>query len=80
VDCTFLIYDCPQRRMFLLEARLTCLRRVFHIPANESVLGLVLCLCVVTLGLLSLALVWQAQIIANQRDAIRWLETIKVGV
>jgi hypothetical protein len=66
--------------MFLLEARLTCLRRVFHIPANESVLGLVLCLCVVTLGLLSLALVWQAQIIANQRDAIRWLETIKIGV
>jgi len=28
---------------------------------------------------MSIALVWQAQIIANQRDAIRWLEQVKLG-
>jgi hypothetical protein len=54
-------------------------RRFFRFPANESSLGVVLSMCVVTMGLLSIALVWQAQIIANQRDVIRWLETMKIG-
>jgi hypothetical protein len=31
------------------------------------------------MGLLSVAIIWQAQIIANQRDAIRFLETMKFG-
>jgi len=31
------------------------------------------------MGLLSIALIWQAQIIANQRDAIRFLESVKFG-
>jgi hypothetical protein len=31
------------------------------------------------MGLMSVAIVWQAQIIANQRDIIRFLETIKFG-
>jgi hypothetical protein len=53
--------------------------RKLHIPASESSMGIVLTLCVVTLGLMSIALLWQAQIIANQRDAIRWLESIKFG-
>jgi hypothetical protein len=55
------------------------LRRFFQVPVTETSLGLVLSLCVVTLGLMSIALVWQAQIIANQRDVIRWLETLKFG-
>ncbi len=55
------------------------LRRFFQVPATETSLGLVLSLCVVTLGLMSIALVWQAQIIANQRDVIRWLEILKLG-
>jgi hypothetical protein len=55
------------------------LRRMMQVPANESSLGLVLGFCIVTLGLMSLALVWQAQIIANQRDVIRWLEILKLG-
>jgi len=29
---------------------------------------------------MSIALVWQAQIIANQRDVIRWLATLKLGL
>ena len=55
------------------------LRRMFGVPATESSLGLMLSLCIVTLGLMSVALLWQAQIIANQRDVIRWLETVKFG-
>jgi cyanate permease len=55
------------------------LRRMFHVPASESSIGVLLTLCVVALGLMSIALLWQAQIIANQRDVIRWLEVVKLG-
>jgi hypothetical protein len=55
------------------------LRRVFRLPAHESNIGLVLILCVVTMSCMSIALVWQAQIIAVQREAIQWLETLKFG-
>jgi hypothetical protein len=40
-------------------------------------MGFVLALCAFTMGLMSLALVWQAQVIAHQRDIIRWLETLR---
>ena len=53
--------------------------RKLHIPASESTMGIVLTVCVVTMGLMSVALLWQAQIIANQRDAIRWLESLRFG-
>jgi hypothetical protein len=55
------------------------LTRKLHIPASESSMGIVLALCIVTMGLMSMALLWQAQIIANQREAIQWLETLKFG-
>ena len=55
------------------------LRRFLPLPANESSLGLVLSLSVVALGLMSIALVWQAEIISNQREVIRWLEAMKIG-
>jgi hypothetical protein len=55
------------------------LRRVFRLPAQESNVGLVLVFCVISMSLLSIALVWQAQIIANQREAIQWLEQLKFG-
>jgi hypothetical protein len=42
-------------------------------------MGIVLALCIVAMGLMSMALLWQAQIIANQREAIQWLETLKFG-
>ena len=35
---------------------------------------LALALCVCLMGLMSVAIIWQAQIIANQRDAIRFLK------
>jgi hypothetical protein len=55
------------------------LRRFLQLPANESSIGLVLSLSVVLLGLMSIALVWQAEIIANQREVIKWLEALKFG-
>jgi hypothetical protein len=55
------------------------LRRVFRLPAHESKIGIVLILCVISMSCLSIALVWQAQIIASQREAIQWLETLKFG-
>jgi hypothetical protein len=55
------------------------LTRTLRIPATESSMGLVLSLCVISMGLMSIAIVWQAQIIANQREAIKWLETLKFG-
>jgi len=55
------------------------LRKFLQLPANESSVSLVLGVSVVALGLMSLALVWQAEIIANQREVIRWLEAMKIG-
>ncbi len=55
------------------------LRRVLHLPVKESNIGLVLVFCVITMSFMSIALVWQAQIIANQREAIQWLEQLKFG-
>jgi hypothetical protein len=45
------------------------LRRFLQLPANESSVGLMLSLSIVLLGLMSIALVWQAEIIANQRES-----------
>jgi hypothetical protein len=55
------------------------LKRMFHLPAHESSIGIVLILCVISMSCMSIALVWQAQIIANQREAIQWLEQFKFG-
>ena len=55
------------------------IRRAFRIPIRESHLGVVLVLCLVTMSAMSIALVWQAQIIASQRSAIQWLEQVKMG-
>jgi len=53
--------------------------RTLRLPAAESHTNLALAFCVTLLGLLSVAVIWQAQIIANQRDAIRFLESMKFG-
>ena len=54
-------------------------RRVLRLPAHESNVGLVLIFCVISMSFMSVALVWQAQIIATQREAIQWLERLKFG-
>ncbi|MGA2420147.1 MAG: hypothetical protein ABSG69_08695 [Candidatus Acidiferrum sp.] len=54
--------------------------RTLRIPASESNLGLVLAVCTVTMSMLSLAVVWQAQIISRQHEVIQWLAKLKLGV
>jgi len=54
-------------------------RRVLRLPAQESNIALVLVFCVITMSFMSIALVWQAQVIASQREAIQWLEQLKFG-
>jgi len=51
--------------------------RTLRLPAAETHTNLALALCVVMMGLMSVAIIWQAQVIANQRDIIRFLETVK---
>lgn len=53
--------------------------RTLRLPAAETHTNLALAICVFLMGLMSVAIIWQAQVIANQRDAIRFLETIKFG-
>jgi len=55
------------------------IRRVCRIEIRESHVGLALIMCLLIMSVMSIAIVWQAQVIANQRDAIRWLEQIKFG-
>ncbi len=58
---------------------MTRLLRSLRVPATESQLGFVLAVSAMVMGLMSLVIVWQAQIIAHQRDAIRWLEGLRFG-
>lgn len=55
------------------------IRRLFRSEIRESHIGVALIVCLIIMSAMSVALVWQAQIIANQRDAIRWLEQLKAG-
>ncbi len=51
------------------------MRRVFGLPASETQMGLVMALCIFTMSLMSIALVWQAQVIAKQNAVIHMLQT-----
>ena len=53
--------------------------RYVRIPANESQKTFVLAICVVAMSIMAVGLVWQAEVIAHQREAIRWLESVKLG-
>jgi hypothetical protein len=55
------------------------IRHAFRSQVRESHVGMVLIFCLITMSAMSIALVWQAQIIANQRESIRWLEQLKFG-
>ena len=55
------------------------IRRALRIQIRESHLGVALIFCLLAMSAMSIALVWQAQIIANQREAIHWLEQVKFG-
>ncbi len=51
------------------------LRRAFHVPASETQMGLVIALCIFTMSVMSIALVWQAQVIAKQNAVIHLLQS-----
>lgn len=51
------------------------LRRAFHVPASEMQIGLVIAVCIFTMSIMSIALVWQAQVIAKQNAVIRMMES-----
>ena len=53
--------------------------RTLRLPARESHTNLALAICAFVMSLMSIGLVWQAQVIAEQRDAIHWLESLKFG-
>lgn len=48
-------------------------------PASESHLGMALAVAAVVMGLMLWAILWQANIIAFQRDLIRLLSTAQFG-
>jgi hypothetical protein len=47
--------------------------------ASESQKNLVLVICILAMSIMCIGLVWQAQVIANQREDIRWLQDLKFG-
>jgi hypothetical protein len=54
---------------------MTWMRRMIHVPASETQTGLVLALCIFTMSVMSIALVWQAQVIAKQNAVIHMMQT-----
>jgi len=58
---------------------MTWLRGIFRLPVHESNVVVVLVFSVFLMSFMSVSLVWQAQIIANQREAIQWLVRLKFG-
>ncbi len=57
---------------------MTLLRRL-SIPASESQMAVALGLCAVAMSLMLWMILWQSDIIAYQRDLIRWMWSWKYG-
>ena len=51
------------------------IRRVIKLPASETQTGMVLAFCIFAMSVMSIVLVWQAQIIAKQNAVIRMFES-----
>ncbi len=48
-------------------------------PASEGQKNVVLVVCLLVMSAMCIGLIWQAQIIANQREDIKWLQSLKFG-
>ena len=48
-------------------------------PASESQKNVVLVVCLLVMSAMCIGLIWQAQIISNQKEDIKWLQTLKFG-
>lgn len=51
------------------------LRRIVTLSASETQTGIVLAVCIFAMSVMSIVLVWQAQIIARQNAVIRMFES-----
>ena len=51
------------------------IRRILHVPATETQTGIVLALCIFAMCVMSIILVWQAQIIAKQNAVIHMFQS-----
>ena len=51
------------------------MRRVLRIPASETQMGLTLALCIFSMSLMAIALIWQAQVIAKQNAVIHMMQS-----
>ena len=57
----------------------TPLAKLQQTPAAESHKNIVLVVCILVMSVMCIGLIWQAQIIANQRANIKWLQDLKFG-
>ena len=51
------------------------IRRIVNLPASETQIGIVMALCIFAMSVMTIVLVWQAQIIARQNAVIRMFES-----
>jgi hypothetical protein len=58
---------------------MTWTRLKLSTAASETQKGLVLAVCLVVMSCMCVALIWQAQVIADQRENIKWLQSLKLG-
>jgi hypothetical protein len=77
IDCfVFLVsWRLPLCDFPLEELPMEWIRRVFHVPATETQTGIVLALCIFAMSVMSIVLVWQAQVIAKQNAVIHMFES-----
>jgi hypothetical protein len=54
-------------------------RLKLNTSATESQKGIVLTVCLLVMSAMCVALIWQAQVISEQRDNIKWLQALKFG-
>jgi hypothetical protein len=48
-------------------------------PASESQKNVVVVICILAMSMMCIGLIWQAEIISNQRENIKWLQELKFG-
>ena len=48
-------------------------------PASDTHKNVVLVVCLLVMSVMCIGMIWQAQIIENQREDIKWLQSLKFG-
>ena len=56
------------------------LTKLLDSPVQESKITYVLVISLVAMSIMLIAIVWQNEVISAQRDNIRWLEQVKLGI